>query len=136
MIYQEIGKLAKTSEKIPASWSTEDKICCHCLRGLYARYTDRCIDSKILAKEAAVIKDLYTQLCYWHNLYRAAYAQYQESIRQAGHLRAEILKGLENGTEADKLLLLAMECIGQMTGEMRTYEIARDKLATDAKMQK
>jgi hypothetical protein len=28
-----------------------------------------------------------------------------------------------------------MECIGRMTGEMRTYEIARDKLAPDAKMQ-
>lgn len=135
LTYQEIGAVAKTSEKVPASWSTEDKICCHCLRGLYARYTDRCIDRKILIEEAAAIKDLHTQLCYWHTLYRAAYAQYQESIRQAGHLRAEILKGLESGTGADKLLLLAMECIGRITGEMRTYEIVRDKLAPDAKMQ-
>ena len=74
-------------------------------------------------------KYLHTQLSYWHALYCAAYAQYQENIRQAGHLRAEILKGLDSGTEADKLLLLAMECIGRMTGEMRTYEIVRDKLA-------
>jgi len=46
---------------------------------------------------------------------------YQEAIRRAGWLRAEIRKGLKNGTPPEKLFLLAAEAIGLMTGDPSFY---------------
>lgn len=49
--------------------------------------------------------------------YKEVYAEYQENIRKAGMIRAEILKGAKAGEPAEVLLLKAVECIGYMTGD-------------------
>lgn len=50
-----------------------------------------------------------------------AYRQYQENIRRAGGLRTDIIRGLEAGENPYKLLYLAAECIGSMTGETKVF---------------
>lgn len=51
----------------------------------------------------------------------AAYREYQENIKRAGSLRTAILKGLDAGENPYRLLYMAAECIGRMTGETRVY---------------
>ena len=135
MTFEEIEKLVIQKQDMPKHSSLEELFCFNMLYQLYRDFYGKRLSREEAKTKKREIQGAFDQAVYNHTLYRAAYAQYQESIRQAGHLRAEILKGLESGTGADKLLLLAMECIGRITGEMRTYEIVRDKLAPDAKMQ-
>lgn len=48
--------------------------------------------------------------------------EYQENIRRAGNLRADILKGLKTGQDPLRLLLQAAECISAMTGDTVFYQ--------------
>lgn len=48
---------------------------------------------------------------------REVYKSYQNNIRAAGSLRADILKGLRAGEEAEGLLLKACKTISLMTGD-------------------
>ena len=52
---------------------------------------------------------------------REAYSTYQENIKRAGMIRAEILKGIKQGEEPLDLLLKAVECISLMTGDSHIY---------------
>lgn len=51
----------------------------------------------------------------------AAYREYQENIKRAGELRTAILKGLDAGENPYRLLYMAAECIGRMTGETKAF---------------
>lgn len=50
-----------------------------------------------------------------------AYRKYQTNIRRAGELRTDILKGVKAGVPAHTLLLKAVECISNMTGDKLFY---------------
>lgn len=52
---------------------------------------------------------------------RKAYSEYQNNIKKAGMLRNSILKGIRAGEDPVKLLLMAMEVIGLMTGNKTLY---------------
>lgn len=53
---------------------------------------------------------------------REMYATYQENIKRAGSLRADLLKGIQRGEDPLALLLKAVECISLMTGDTVIYE--------------
>lgn len=56
-----------------------------------------------------------------------AYKTYQDNIRKSGSLRTDILKGVQAGEPAQKLLLKAVECISRMTGDTLFYsQIEKD----------
>jgi len=56
-----------------------------------------------------------------------AYKEYQSNIRKSGSLRTDILKGVQAGEPAQKLLLKAVECISRMTGDTLFYsQIEKD----------
>lgn len=67
------------------------------------------IDAKAAASIAGE-KDAYRQAA-------AVYRQYQAAIRAAGMLRADIKKGVLAGESPYKLLGMAADCIGFMTGD-------------------
>lgn len=52
----------------------------------------------------------------------AVYREYQENIKRANHLIAEINKGLAADKDESALLLLALETISRMTGNALLYE--------------
>lgn len=51
-----------------------------------------------------------------HQLETAAYREYQDNIKAAGALQIAIQKGIRAGEPLPRLLALAVECIGRMTG--------------------
>lgn len=56
-----------------------------------------------------------------------AYKEYQTNIRRSGELRTDILKGVKAGQSAHTLLLKAVECISNMTGDKLFYtQIEKD----------
>ena len=59
---------------------------------------------------------------------REVYKSYQENIKAAGNLRADILKGLQAGEEAEGLLLKACNIISLMTGDKVFYTQAEQDL--------
>ena len=61
---------------------------------------------------------------------RAVYKAYQENILKSGTLQSEILKGMYQGESTAVLLLKALEVISCMTGEIVTYQVAKDTLMT------
>lgn len=62
-----------------------------------------------------------------YNRVLKAYREYQTNIRRAGELRTDILKGVKAGVPAHTLLLKAVECISNMTGNKLFYDqIYRD----------
>lgn len=74
-----------------------------------------------LEREKREIEALKQQLA-------GAYKAYQENIRHAGQLRAEIIKGTKAGDPVHDLLLKAIKCIGLMTGEEVTYKTCKREL--------
>ena len=65
-----------------------------------------------------------------HRKAAAAYDTYQENIKRAGILRAEILKGVRAGEPPTALLLKAVKCISLMTGEKVFYDQIRGDVLT------
>lgn len=59
---------------------------------------------------------------------REAYSTYQQNIKRAGSLRAEVLKGMKRGEDPARLLLTAVECISLMTGDTAIYTQAQKDL--------
>ena len=59
---------------------------------------------------------------------REAYSTYQQNIKKAGSLRAEVLKGMKRGEDPARLLLKAVECISLMTGDTAIYTQAQKDL--------
>lgn len=59
---------------------------------------------------------------------RNMYAEYQRAIREAGVLRAGIVKGAKNGADIRLLLSDAVECIGLMTGDENFKKIVLEYL--------
>lgn len=60
----------------------------------------------------------------------AAYREYQDNIKRAGQLRADITKGIQAGEDPCTLLLWAMEAISRMTGDRLFYDQGRANLLT------
>lgn len=60
----------------------------------------------------------------------AGIAEYQDSIKRAGSLRAEILKGIQAGEDTAILLLKACEAIAKMTGDETYYRQAEKNIQT------
>lgn len=56
-----------------------------------------------------------------HKQIQEAYKAYQDNIKQSGDLRAEILRGIKSGESTPTLLLKAVECISNMTGDKLFY---------------
>lgn len=61
---------------------------------------------------------------------REAYSAYQQNIKRAGSLRAEVLTGMKRGEDPARLLLKAVECISLMTGDTAIYTQAQEDLLT------
>lgn len=58
----------------------------------------------------------------------AAYREYQENIKRAGQLRADITKGIQEGVDPCTLLLWSMEAISRMTGDRLFYDQGKENL--------
>lgn len=58
----------------------------------------------------------------------AAYREYQDNIKRAGHLRADITKGILEGEDPCTLLLWAMEAISCMTDDRLFFEQGKANL--------
>ena len=56
-----------------------------------------------------------------HEQIQEAYKAYQDNIKRSGELRAEILRGIKSGESTPILLLKAVECISNMTGDKLFY---------------
>lgn len=56
-----------------------------------------------------------------HEQIQEAYKAYQDNIKRSGELRAEILRGIKSGEPTPTLLLKAVECISNMTGDKLFY---------------
>lgn len=56
-----------------------------------------------------------------HEQIQEAYKAYQDNIKRSGELRAEILRGIKSGEPTPILLLKAIECISNMTGDKLFY---------------
>lgn len=56
-----------------------------------------------------------------HEQIQEAYKAYQDNIKRSGELRAEILRGIKSGEPTPTLLLKAVECISNMTGDKIFY---------------
>ena len=52
----------------------------------------------------------------------AAYREYQDNIKRAGRLRADITKGIHEGEDLYTLLLWSMEAISRMTNDRLFFE--------------
>ena len=59
---------------------------------------------------------------------REMYSTYQDNIKRAGSLRADILKGIQRGEDPLALLLKAVECISLMTGDTVIYEQSKEDI--------
>lgn len=59
---------------------------------------------------------------------REMYATYQDNIKRAGSLRADLLKGIQRGEEPLALLLKAVECISLMTGDTVIYDQSKEDI--------
>lgn len=60
----------------------------------------------------------------------AGIADYQDNIKRAGSLRADILKGIQAGEDTAILLLKACEAIAKMTGDETYYRQAEKSIQT------
>ena len=94
MTFEEIEKLVIQKQNMPKYCSLEEIFCFDMLYQLYQDFYGKRISLEEAKSKKREIQRSFDQAIYNHALYRDTYAQYQESIRQAGHLRAEILKGL------------------------------------------
>ena len=56
-----------------------------------------------------------------HKQIQEVYKAYQDNIKRSGDLRAEILRGIKSGESTPTLLLKAVECISNMTGDKLFY---------------
>ena len=63
-----------------------------------------------------------------HNKTLEVYGEYQTNIKRAGELRADILKGVKAGVPVHTLLLKAVECISNMTGDKLFYRLIEKDL--------
>lgn len=61
------------------------------------------------------------------------YRKYQQNIKRSEVLRAEIMKGVNNGEPPLALLLKASKCISLMTGDTLFYNHIEDKLEKNYK---
>lgn len=59
---------------------------------------------------------------------RQMYATYQQNIKRAGMLRADIAKGLKRGEGPLAILLKAVECISLMTGDTVIYTQSKEDI--------
>lgn len=59
---------------------------------------------------------------------REMYRTYQDNIKRAGSLRADLLKGIQRGEEPLALLLKAVECISLMTGDTVIYNQSKEDI--------
>ena len=59
---------------------------------------------------------------------REMYSTYQDNIKRAGSLRADLLKGIQRGEEPLALLLKAVECISLMTGDTVIYDQSKEDI--------
>lgn len=57
------------------------------------------------------------------------YKEYQEAIKRTGWAREAITKGILRGSNPYKLLLLAADCIGRITGDASFVETTKRDLA-------
>ena len=62
--------------------------------------------------------------------YLAGIADYQDNIKRAGSLRAEVLKGIQAGEDATAVLLKACDVIAKMTGDETYYRTAEANILT------
>lgn len=63
-----------------------------------------------------------------NSAYAAMFKEYQDNIKRAGQLMAEINKGVNAGADMATLLLKAIEAISRMTGNKLFYEQNRAKI--------
>lgn len=73
------------------------------------------------SEQAAVLATQYQREQQELDRAREVYKEHQNSIKAAGQLRADILKGLQAGEAAEGLLLKACKIISLMTGDKLFY---------------
>lgn len=79
-------------------------------------------------EQAAVLSSFYRIEQDDRERARKVYRTYQEAIKKASTMRADILKGLQKGEEAEGILLKACNVIALITGDMPFFEQAEKDL--------
>jgi len=110
---KEIEMLAKDKQKMPKNSPLADVFLYWAFCGLYTLYYAEEIGTEQASAEKKAILSLYGQYLAEENARKEVYIRYQDNIKKAGRLPAEIEKS-ENVQEiAEK----ACEYIGCMTGD-------------------
>ena len=60
--------------------------------------------------------------------YQRANTAYQEAIRNAGTLRSDIIRGIQQGEDPRPLLMIACECIALQTGDSTFFNQAEENI--------
>jgi hypothetical protein len=114
MKFEEIEKMVIAKKILDHSVSFETTVCYLALRSLYHDFYRGYITKEIAVKERVNLKKQYRHISFLRDRYTAAMAQYQEFIRDAKRYRPDILKALEERTDANQLIDMMIDCIGSM----------------------
>lgn len=128
MTFQEIELIASKKEPISKTQPYPDQACYISLRSLYSEYRKRMISKQDASKEKQNIKAWFMAAQLEYIRYTAAYAQYQENIRRAGELLAELTKASANNPPLKDLFDLSLDLISSMIGETVTASTIRNNL--------
>lgn len=84
MNFEELEKLVIKKAPLPMSGRYEETVCFLALRGLYTSLAGKRITKEQAVKERVQLKKEFYHMCWLHDRYAAALAQYQEFLRLAG----------------------------------------------------
>ena len=105
MNFEELEKLVIKKAPLPMSGRYEETVCFLALRGLYTSLAGKRITKEQAVKERVQLKKEFYHMCWLHDRYAAALAQYQEFLRLAGRYgdirRAATARGAGRSDAAD-----------------------------------
>lgn len=124
MKFLEIDQIARNTLQMPNGLSLPEQSCFCALRNLYHSYKRKMIDTAQAGKEKRAIHAEFDWASTEYSRRSAAYAQYQEDIRNAGQSWETLAKDAAGMTDA-QLVDRLMEIISHMVGETVTADAVR-----------
>lgn len=124
MKFEEIEKNVLLKRQPDQNATLAEVQCYIALRDLYHSFAYKYISKDMASRDKKQIKKAFENAVHAENQHKAAWAQYQENIRQAG----ELLSKMQKAEDETALALLACECVGKMCGEMAGFEMIKKKL--------
>ena len=136
MTFEEIEKMVSERLPEPEHTTLEESFCFDMLDLLLQRYRQGTISRDAASLRKAKIKVLFGTSKHYHDTYREIMREYQDNIKRADTLRSDIIKGVRNGVDISVVLIMAVKCIGLMTGDKTFERIVKNETDKMCNLQK